>query len=59
MVAPQTNTAAQSTLEREPLEPLDNSDLTNLLVSVVAQTSLPKKEVPVFNGDPLDFQLFM
>ncbi|XP_035988164.1 uncharacterized protein LOC118560795 [Fundulus heteroclitus] len=35
------------------------SDLTNLLVSVVSQTSLPKKEVPVFSGDPLEFQLFM
>ena len=50
---------AQSTPGREPFEPLDNSDLTNLLVSVVAQSALPKKEVPVFNGNPLESQLFM
>ena len=50
---------AQSTPGREPLEPLDNSDFTNLLVSVVAQRALPKKEVFVFSGDPLDFQLFL
>ena len=50
---------AQSTPGREPLEPLDNSDLTNLLLSVVAQSALPKKEVPVFNGNPREFQLFM
>jgi hypothetical protein len=50
---------AQPTPGREPLEPLDNSDFTNLLVSVVAQRALPKKEVPVFNGNPLESQLFM
>ena len=49
----------QSTPGREPLEHPDNADLTNLLVSFVAQSSLLKKEVPVFNGDPLEYQLFM
>lgn len=49
----------QSTPDREPFRPPENPDMANLLVSVVSQTSLPKKEVTMFSGDPLDFQLFM
>ena len=41
-----------------PMNISAQSDMTNLLVSVVSQTSLPKKEVPVFSGDPLEYQLF-